>query len=146
MWPDDPFGTYPTGTPPPIHSIAYHVKTGTHFITFYEPDLPTTSTATTSHSRPYYSDHHLIQAQSHSSGSTCTTVHSPISPANNPRLMASHAQILTGTPMHYTAINFTAPYSPHNGHAVSASPDFPPSMYFHGFSPTTAQPITRPGL
>ena len=105
LWTYDPFGTHPTGTPtPPLHSIAYHVTTGTHFITFCEPAIPTTSTATTSNSRSYYSDHHLIQAQSHLSGSTCTTVHSPISPANNSRLITRPS-----TSPHHTAHTMVTP-------------------------------------
>ena len=47
-------------------------------------------------------------------------------------------QIPTGTLTLCTAINFTAPYNPPNGHA-------PPSRFSHGSSRTTVRLTIRPG-
>ena len=118
---------------PSVHSIPFLFTASTHSLTFCQPPQPL-----------------LLPLQHPSSTARLTRLHQR-------RHQQSHfpnhhfktpgiPQILTGTLTLYTAINFTAPYNPPNGHVASASPVFPPSMFSRGSSRTTVRQVIRPGL
>ena len=94
LWPHVPFHSHaPTASGSPLHATAFDVATISHTAAKHLSFLSTAATATT----PYgltSTTTEVLQAQSHSLGSTGTSSYSSISNPNHPRILALHGFLL----------------------------------------------------
>ena len=71
VWRTHSCSPHTTSSPkPPLHSIAWHLTPGTHFLTHRQPSFPSSATTPTANHGSDHTDQHVFQAQPNSSNNT----------------------------------------------------------------------------
>ena len=95
LWPHEPFHSHaPTASGSPLHATAFDITNNSHTAAKHLSLLPTAATASTPYGLTSNTTTEVLQAQSHSLGSTGTSSYSSISNSNHPRILALHGFLL----------------------------------------------------